>query len=62
VYRVDYDIGGGMHGTEGELVGRMEIDGRALSVTCRDQKEELRPEPEWCFSYLGTLAIAAHPQ
>src|SRR5262245_37677040 len=27
-YKVDYDIGGGSGGTEGELVGRIEVDGR----------------------------------
>jgi hypothetical protein len=60
-YRVDYDLGGGSGGTEGELVGRMEIGGHALLVTCRDQKKG-RPEPEWCFPYLGTLAIVASPR
>jgi hypothetical protein len=62
VYRVNYDIGGGMRGTEGELVGRIDIDGRALSVTCRDQKEATRPEPEWCLPYVGSLAVIATPQ
>ena len=60
-YRVDYDIGGGSGGTEGELVGRIEIDDRAILVRCRDQKEG-RPEPEWCFPYIGTLAIVTPPQ
>jgi hypothetical protein len=51
-YRVDYDMGGGSGGTEGELVGRIEIDDRSILVRCRDQKEG-RPEPEWCFPILA---------
>jgi hypothetical protein len=57
VFRVNYNVGGGSGGTEGTLVGRVEINGQRLSVTCGDQIEGSRPDPEWCIPYLGTLAI-----
>jgi Tse3 toxin immunity protein Tsi3 len=53
-YTVDHDIGGGSGGTEGELKGRLDLDGRVLVLTCRDQGEGGN-SPDWCLQYLGYL-------
>jgi hypothetical protein len=55
-YSADYDIGGGSGGTEGELKGRLALDGKVLALTCHDQSE-WGPRPEWCLSYLGGLQV-----
>src|SRR6185503_14950555 len=38
-YSLDYDIGGGSGGSEAELKGSLELNGRMLALTCRDQGE-----------------------
>jgi hypothetical protein len=60
-YMVDYDIGGGSGGTEGELKGHLALDGKRLALTCRDQSE-WGPRPEWCLSYLGGLQVDGSKQ
>jgi len=55
-YTIDHDIGGGSGGTEGELKGRLDVDGTALALTCRDQGE-LGNNPSWCLQYLGYLKV-----
>lgn len=55
-YSVDHDIGGGSGGTEGELKGEIDLDGRVLALTCRDQGE-WRNNPDWCVHYLGHLGV-----
>jgi len=53
-FNIDEDIGGGSGGTEGELVGDLNLNGKVLSVTCRDQSE-MRTNPAWCLRYLRHL-------
>jgi len=53
-YDVDHDIDGGMGGTEGELKGQLELEGRVFDLTCRDQSER-RTSPDWCLHYLRSL-------
>jgi hypothetical protein len=55
-YEMNHDVGGGMAGTEGELKGQLEFEGRVLALMCRDQSEE-KTEPDWCLRYLHSLAI-----
>lgn len=55
-YTIDHDIGGGNAGTEGELKGRLDLDGRALVLTCRDQGE-WGNRPDWCLRYLAYLEV-----
>ena len=55
-YTVNHDIGGGSAGIEGELRGRLDLDGRVLVLTCRDQSE-WGNSPSWCLLYLGYLEI-----
>jgi Type six secretion immunity 3 domain len=55
-YTVDHDIGSGMGGTEGELKGRLDLDGRVLVLTCRDQGKGGN-SPDWCLRYLGYLEV-----
>jgi hypothetical protein len=56
-YEVDHDIGSGMGGTEGELKGQLELEGRVLGLTCRDQSE-WKTSPGWCLHYLRSLEVA----
>jgi len=59
---LEYNIvrldGGGSGGPEAELVGRLQIGARTLSVMCHDQREGFdSPDPEWCVPYLHHLGI-----
>ena len=55
-FSIDHDIGGGSGGTEGELKGVLELDGRTLALTCRDQGEGSN-NPGWCLDYLQHLSV-----
>lgn len=57
-YNIDHDIGGGSGGTEGELTGHLELEGRVLSLTCRDQSER-KTAPGWCLRYLDSFSFVA---
>ncbi len=59
-YDVDYDIGGGSGGAEGELKGQFNLASRVLALTCRDQGE-WGNAPSWCLSYLRTLQVQDRP-
>jgi hypothetical protein len=62
-YTVDRQLDGpsGSGGPEGELKGRMELNGRTIAVTCHDQ-DEWGARPEWCLRHLGSLqAKGARP-
>ena len=55
-YNVNHDIGGGSGGTEGELNGELDLNGKVFVLTCRDQ-DERRNDPEWCLHYLRYLEV-----
>lgn len=57
-YTIDRDVGGGSGGTEGELKGRIELNGKLFALTCRDQGE-WGNDPGWCLHYLGSLVVKA---
>jgi hypothetical protein len=58
-YRMDHNIGVGSGGTEGELNGQLELNAKAITVTCRDQGEWSN-DPSWCLDYLEYLEIKEH--
>lgn len=55
-YTIDHDLGGGSGGTEGELKGELDLEGKVFLLTCRDQ-DEARNNPEWCLDYLHSLQV-----
>jgi hypothetical protein len=55
-FSIESDLGGGSGGTESELAGRLDINGKALAVVCRHQSEWY-PDPSWCINYLGYLKV-----
>jgi len=55
-YDIDRNIGGGSGGTEGELKGRLDLDGKVFVLTCRDQGE-WGNAPDWCLHYLRYLEV-----
>jgi hypothetical protein len=55
-YSINYDLGGGSGGTEGELKGELEFAGKVFMLTCHDQGEGSN-EPDWCLSYLRYLEV-----
>ena len=57
-YSVEDDTGGGSGGPIAELAGRMTIGSHVVSVTCTDQDEWDR-DPQWCVSYIKSIAIIA---
>ena len=55
-YIIDYDIGGGSGGTEGELKGQLDLGAKVFALSCRDQGE-WRTMPDWCVQYLRYLKV-----
>jgi hypothetical protein len=55
-YAVDHNIGGGSGGTEGELKGQLDLNGKLFGLICRDQGE-WGNNPSWCLHYLGYLDV-----
>jgi hypothetical protein len=55
-FNINHDIGAGSGGTEGELKGQLEFDGKVFVLTCRDQGENGN-NPEWCLHYLRYLEV-----
>jgi Type six secretion immunity 3 domain len=55
-YSIDHDIGGGSGGTEGELKGQLDLGGKVIALTCRDQGE-WGNDPGWCLQYLRYLEV-----
>lgn len=55
-YSIESGLGGGSGGSEAELAGQLDLNGRVLAIVCRHQSE-WNPDPSWCINYLGYLKV-----